>query len=68
MKIKEGFNGKPTEVRVASQDNGSIELWIEETGRLDQHGNTIQTLSYLSLDELHKLFKEIKIAGKDLFD
>ena len=63
MKIKEGFNGKETEIRIATQDNGSIELWISETGRDDK-----ETLSYITKDELHKLFLEVKRAGKELFD
>lgn len=63
MKIKEGFNGKETEIRISSQENGSIELWITETGKDDK-----ETLSYLTLDELYQLYKEVKIAGKDLFD
>jgi hypothetical protein len=63
MKIKEGFNSKPTEIRISSQSNGSIELWINESGKDDK-----ETLSYLSATELHELFKEVQIAGKDLFN
>lgn len=63
MKIKEGYNGKETEIRILSQPNGSIELWIRESGKDDN-----ETLSYLTADELLKLFQEVQIAGKDLFN
>ena len=63
MKIKEGFNTKPTTIRISSQENGSIELWINESGKDDK-----ETLSYLSPDELYQLHKEVKLAAKDLFD
>ena len=63
MEIKEGFNGKPTTIRISAQENGSIELWINESGKDDK-----ETLSYLSPDELYQLHKEVKLAAKDLFD
>lgn len=63
MEIKEGFNNKPTRIRVASQANGSIELWINESGKDDK-----ETLSYMTADELLRLFHEIQNAGKELFE
>ena len=63
MEIKEGFNDKPTTIRISTQPNGSIELWIHESGKDDK-----ETLSYMSADELHKLFVEVQRAGKDLFE
>lgn len=63
MKIKEGYNGKETSLRVNVQENGAIELWICETGK-----DNSETLSYLTADELLKLHQEIKFAGRDLFD
>jgi hypothetical protein len=63
MKIKEGYNGKETEIKVNSNENGSIEIWIRESGKDDK-----ETLAYMTLDELYALFKEVKFAGKDLFD
>ena len=65
MIIKGGYNEKPTTIRIATQANGSIELWIEETGKKDDKG---ETLSYLTPGELLELYKEVKIAGKELFD
>jgi hypothetical protein len=62
MKIKNGFNNKETEIRINSQSNGTIELWICESGRYDK-----ETLSYLTADELVALFNEVKNAGRDLF-
>lgn len=63
MKIKQGFNDKETTIRVQSNQNGSIELWIAESGK-----DKKETLSYLTTDELYQLYKEVKQAGKDLFD
>ena len=63
MKIKEGVNGKETTIKIYTQDNGSIELWINESGKDDK-----ETLSYLSKEELYELFKEVRQAGKDLFN
>lgn len=62
MTIKQGFNDKETHIRI-SENNGSIELWIEETGRPDGR----ETLSYMTANELLQLFSEIKNVGKDLF-
>ena len=62
MRIEKGYNDKPTEIRISSQDNGSIEMWIAETGKDDK-----ETLSYMTVDELYQLFKEVRQAGKDLF-
>lgn len=61
MKIKEGFNDKETEIKVSAQPNGSIELWIRESGKDDK-----ETLSYMSKDELYELYKEVSQAGIDL--
>lgn len=62
MRIKEGFNGKQTTIRISAQANGSVELWINESGKDDK-----ETLSYMTADELLELFNEVKNAGKDLF-
>lgn len=66
MKIKAGFNDKETEIKISTQDNGSIELWIEETGNDVNAGRA--TLSYMTPAELHDLFLEVQQAGKDLFN
>lgn len=63
MKIKDGVNSKETEIKIYVQENGSIELWIRESGKDD-----IESLSYLTKDELYELFKEVKRAGVDLFN
>lgn len=65
MKIKDGFNNKETQIRISTQSNGSIELWIEQQG-LEYPGR--ETLAYLTPDELYQIHKEIKMAAKDLFD
>lgn len=63
MQIKEGYNDKETEIRLSVKENGSIELWIKQKGLNDE----LETLSYMSADELHQLFLEVKQAGRDLF-
>ena len=63
MKLKKGFNDKPTTIKVSTQTNGSIELWINESGKDDK-----ETLSYLTADELYQLYHEVQMAGKDLFN
>ena len=63
MKIKDGFNGKETSIRVHASESGSIELWINQTGIEDR-----DVLSYLTPNELSELYKEVKRAGKDLFE
>jgi hypothetical protein len=62
MKIKEGYDSKETEIRISVQENGSIELWIRESGKDDR-----ETLSYMTAGELLKLFQEVQVAGRDLF-
>lgn len=63
MTIKNGFNDKETHIRIFSEDNGTINLWIGETGR--EGGR--ETLSYLTVEELYQLYKEVKQVGRDLF-
>jgi hypothetical protein len=62
MKIKDGVNSKETEIKIYTQENGSVELWIREAGK-----DNVESLAYMTKDELYELFKEVKIAGRDLF-
>ena len=62
MIIKEGFNGQETEIKISTQPNNSIELWIRESGKDNK-----ESLSYLTPTELNELFLEVQRAGKDLF-
>lgn len=64
MTIKEGYNGKETTIKISAQQNGSIELWIIQNGL---EGKAQETLSYMTADELLKLFQEVQLEGKDLF-
>ena len=64
MEIKKGYNGKTTSIKISTQDNGSIEFWIEETGR----EGSKETLAYLDPVELLELYQEVKRAGLDLFN
>lgn len=63
MIIKDGYNGKKTGLRINSNPNGTIELWLRQEGVSDK-----EYLSYLTADELYTLYKEVKLAGKELFD
>lgn len=70
MEIKDGFNSKPLRIKINSQENGNIELWIEQEGLPDtpETYKYRETLSYITADELYQLYKEVKLAGKDLFN
>ena len=61
MNIKEGYNSKETTIRINGNSNGSIELWIEQTGLPEVK----ESLSYMSLRELAELKKEVEMALKD---
>lgn len=63
MKIKDGYNGKEMVLRIASQGNGSIEMWIEHSDILEGK----EVLTYMTAEELLALFQEVKNAGRDLF-
>ncbi len=65
MTIKDGFNGKESQIRISAQENGSIELWLVQPGLGEDKES--ETLSYMTCDELLSLKKEIAIAARDLF-
>lgn len=65
MKIKDGFNNMESAIEIRPQANGHIELWIFQPGLKDEKAK--ETLSYMTIDELHKLFQEVQAAGRDLF-
>lgn len=55
MIVKDSAKGKPLEIKVAAQENGTIQLWINDE------------LSYLTPNELVELHKMVVQAGRDLF-
>ena len=63
MIIKGGFNDKETKIRICvqSKDTRTAELWIEQTGLSEK-----ETLSYMTIDELLNLKKEIEIALEEI--
>ena len=65
MKIKEGYNGKESEIKIISDENCAIQLWLVQTGL---EGKASETLSYMTIEELHDLYQEVKSAGKKLFE
>lgn len=62
MKIKDGYNSKEMELNIMGNPNGSIELWMK--GWFPKKGNG-EILSYMSLQELADLKREIEIALRD---
>lgn len=64
MKIKSGFNDKETRIRISGKNQGrNAELWIEQTGLSEK-----ETLSYMTIDELLDLKKEIDDALKEIIN
>jgi len=64
MKIKSGYNGKDLEIKISGRRNENAELWIIQNG-MPETGDLIryrETLSYISLQELQDLKKEIENA------
>lgn len=55
MIVKDSAKGKPLEIKVHTQENGTIALWINDE------------LSYLTPSELLELHKMVVQAGRDLF-
>ena len=70
MEIKNGYNSKPLEIKIAAQPNGNIELWIIQEGLPDipELMRYRETLSYMSANELQDLLKEVQSAARDLFN
>ena len=62
MNIKEGYNGKILEIRISGRRNANAELWLEQHGLPDEYAKCRETLSYISLQELADLKKEIEDA------
>jgi len=70
MKIKDGYNNQECEIRIHGNTNGSIELWLIQNGlpNTPEFIKYKETLSYMSLDELYQLKKEVESAIKDVFN
>lgn len=70
MKIKDGYNDKECEIRINGNSNGSVELWLIQNGLPDtpEFMKYKETLSYMTLDELYNLKKEVENAIKDVFN
>lgn len=69
MKILKGVNGEILEIRINGRADGeSAELWIEQIGLKKQPPGPqrYETLSYISLDELRNLKREIDAAIKEM--
>ena len=62
MRVKEGYNGKEIELRIGGRRNANAELWIEQHGLPDECSRYRETLSYITLQELAELKKEIEDA------
>jgi len=66
MKTACGFDNKETSIEIRPQSNGNIELWINQSGLVDEKSK--ETLSYITVEELLALQKEIQSAVRDLFN
>lgn len=64
MIIKEGFNSKPTHIRIYAVDNREkAEAWIEQKGLEGlKEPQRYETLAYATLDEIIKLRNECNEA------
>ena len=65
MKIKDGYGEKELQIRVSSSSGRTAELWIEFGCNPEK-----ETLSYIKLDELLDLKREVQkaineIVGRD---
>ncbi len=81
MIIAKGYDGKPTHIKVnAFEDGRMAELWIDQKGLFHKQysksnvdgieiaeavGN-IETLAYITLDELLNLREEVNQAIRDI--
>lgn len=64
--IKDGYNGKELEIKLAGRSGSCIELWIVQEGLPEEIGTKYrETLSYISLEELVSLKREIEKAIMD---
>lgn len=67
--IKEGYNGKPLEIKVSGRrDSNSAEVWLTQAGLVlpPEFQKYKDTLSYASIQELVELKQEIEQAIKDM--
>lgn len=66
--IKEGFGGKPLTIKVnpPQEYSNNFELWIDQSAK--DGGDRIETLSYITPDELRQLIVELKAVGKLFFE
>lgn len=70
--IKQGYDGKPTHIKIYARESRNAEVWIEQYGVIDESNprRPQETLAYASLDELLDLRDEINaviqvlISGK----
>jgi hypothetical protein len=65
MNIKEGYNGKPLTIRISGRRNQSSELWLTQEGLPEEIAHYRETLSYVSIQELVDLKREIEDAILD---
>lgn len=70
MTIKEGYNDKPTEIKIfkSNTNNRVAQVWLVQHGLPDE-GNAAryqETLSYATLEELLNLQDELKYVIKEL--
>lgn len=67
MKLKAGYNDEPLELRISGSTNGSIQLWVNQSGLPEEASRYRETLSYMTLDEALALKQELEAAVKSVF-
>jgi len=64
MTIQDGYNSKPTHITFSDlKSDGTSEMWIRHEGMEGKN----EVLIYITPTELVRLFKEVQVAGRDLF-
>ena len=67
MVIKEGYAGKPFELRISAHDGKSAEVWTEMYPKpVFEGAETVEVLHYATITELIELRDEINKAIKVL--
>ena len=67
MVIKEGFNSKPTHIKIYARENQNAEVWLDQNGLKDQDPSRYyETLAYATLEEIIALRDECNEVIKQM--
>ena len=62
MEIKVGYNNYPLKIRIHGRKYENAELWLEQEGLTEECTRYSETLSYVTMQELIELKREIENA------